>query len=140
MADYAFGLTGELLRDAAGATATTEIENVRDVTLTNTTVEADTTSRKSVNWKSSKVILLESVLTFDMLDDLNDDDGAITAVRTAWSTKASIALYPKDATAGEGLDADWNITSFTRNEPLEDVITYSVEAKPNNEDREPIWA
>ncbi len=136
---YAFGLNGELLQGTVGATATTEIENTRDVTLTLTSVDADTTSRASVLFKSSKVVLLEAVLTFEMLDDLADADAAITAIRTAYLAKAAIALYPKDDAAGEGIDGDWNITSFTRNEPLEDVITYSVEAKPNNELREPVW-
>lgn len=140
--DYTYGLNGVLYRDAVGTDpATTVVTNVRDVTLTNTSVRADTTSRASDLFKSEKVIILESVLTFEMLDDLNDEDGAITAFRTAFLAKAALSVFPTDGEAGtgEGINGDWNITGFTRNEPLEDVVTYSVEATPNNETREPAW-
>jgi len=138
---YAFGLTGELLYDAdPNKTPVTEIENVKDVTLTLTSVDADTTSRNSSTFKSSKVVLLEASLSFEMIDDLLDGDGAISAIQTAFMAKAAISMHAKDNTSGEGVLGDWNITSFTRNEPLEGVSTYSVEAKPNNESREPSWS
>ena len=139
---YQFGLTGSLLYTypADGNQALTEADNVRDVTLTLTTIDADTTSRASTLFKSSKVLLLEGVVTFEILDEI--DDPFLVALQTAFTEKAEIALWIKDssvASEGQGLDGDFNITSFTRNEPLEDVMTYSVEAKPNNELREPAW-
>jgi hypothetical protein len=38
-----------------------------------------------------------------------------------------------------GLYAHWMITGFTRNEPLEDVITVSVTAKPTYSTNPPLW-
>jgi len=139
---YSFGLTGELLFGTAanppapGGTVT----NVRDVTLTLSTVDADTTSRMSTLFESSKVLLLNAVLTFDMLVDEDDTDLAIAAIQTAWYTKAAMSFHAKNKNGGEGLLGNFNITSFTRNEPLRDVMTYSIEAKPNNELAEPTWA
>ena len=137
---YNFGLTGKLFRATASENpnpADTAIDNVRDVTLNLTSVEADTTSRASITYKSSKVILLDASLSFEMLDE--ESDAHLDAIQTAFFSKGAIGLFPTDHVLGQGLDANWNITSFTRNEPLEGVISYNVEAKPNNELKEPIW-
>lgn len=137
MGAYRFGKDAKCYRGTAGSTAATEMDNVRDLTLNLSTVEADTTSRASTYFKSSKVIFLDASLEFEMLDEAGDTH--LAAIKTAFMTKAAIALYPKDVTGGEGLDADFYITALNRNEPLEDVVTYSVTAKPTNENREPAW-
>lgn len=40
---------------------------------------------------------------------------------------------------GEGLDADFSITNFSRKEALEEAITVSVTAKPTYSTRAPAW-
>jgi len=141
MGAYRFGKDALLLYDAyasAGSQATTEMDNVRDLTLNLTSVEVDTTTRASTLFKSSKVVFLDASLDFEMLDEASDT--ALAAISAAYMAMEPLPLFPVDVSAGEGLDADWNITSFTRNEPLEGVVTYSVTAKINNESREPTWA
>lgn len=136
---YSYGLTGELLYGTAGDNADTVIAKVRDVLLNGTGIEADTTNRSSGGFASSKVILDEVVLTFDLQVDEADADGAILALKNAWINRTPIALWAKNKTGGEGINGDFGITNFSRNEQLRDVMVFNVEAKPNNEIREPVW-
>ena len=135
--DYRIGLDGQFLFGAAGNPATTEITNVQDVTLDLSAIEADTKTRASRTWATSKVVLLQGSVQFTMLD--KEGDIALSALKTAFFSKGKVALWPKDAESGEGLDADYGITGFSRNEQLTEVIAYNVTAKPNNEQREPQW-
>lgn len=54
-------------------------------------------------------------------------------------TGAIVMRIPGGLPGGEGLDADFSITNFTRNEPLEEAITASVTAKPTYSTRAPAW-
>ncbi len=45
----------------------------------------------------------------------------------------------KSAASGEGLDADFYVTNFSRNEANEEFIAYSVTAEPTDEERDPAW-
>ena len=45
----------------------------------------------------------------------------------------------KRAREGNGLDADFVVTSFSRQEPLEEALTVSVTCKPTLVTRAPIW-
>mgnify|MGYP000331978142 CR=1 FL=1 len=53
-----------------------------------------------------------------------------------WSSTRSIAASSR---GGPGIDADFVVTGFSRNEPLEGAITYSVTAKVNCDLRNPTW-
>lgn len=135
--DYRIGLEGVFYWGTAGSQAATEADSVRTCTLNLTTREADTTKRGKT-WATSKVILLEGSLEFEIIDQ--ESDTLIAAARAAYLGKSRLAFWATDAASGEGLDADFYITSFTRNEPLEDIITYSVTAKPTDELRDPTWS
>lgn len=149
--DYRMGLHGVFYYGNSGSTATTESDNVRNCTLTITprTVEA---IRRGKKWVATKPYINDATLSFQVFDIVGD--AFVLALKTAVMNKTKIALFPCDENsalggssssssgegyAGEGLDADYYITGFTRNEDNEDFITYDVEAKPTDESRDPVW-
>ncbi|OQB75860.1 MAG: hypothetical protein BWX88_05392 [Planctomycetes bacterium ADurb.Bin126] len=56
-------------------------------------------------------------------------DAGFTAIKNAFLVSGLIALKILDKAGGQGPDGDFAITSFSRNEALEEAITVSVTAK-----------
>lgn len=132
MAAYVLGKDAAIYWAAAGATAPgTEITNVRDVTLNLSAGEADYTTRGNSGWRATAPTLRECSVDFQMV--WNPTDTAFDAIKEAFlnSTLISLAVLdqPDTVTGAEGPLADFSITSFTRNEALEDVLTVDVTAK-----------
>jgi hypothetical protein len=146
--DYRIGLHGVFYYGDEGSTPNTEADNVRNCTLSMTARNLEAV-RRGKKWVANKVYIKEAVLTFNIFDI--EGDAFFSAVQTAYMNGTRIALYPCDAnkgssssssgepSGGEGLDADWYITNFSRNEDNEDWITYDVEARPTDELRDPSW-
>ena len=130
------GLDAILMRGAAGQTASTEVKNVKDLTLTMESGEADVTTRATSGWKASIATLKEASLEFGILYDTEDAD--FTAFRDAYFSNTALALFVTDGN-GRGLDADWSITGFSVEQPLEEAVTVSVTAKPTASTRAPAW-
>ena len=107
------GLDVKLLRGTAGATAVSEVINVKDL------------------------VLKEASLEFGILYDTEDAD--FTAFQTAYFSNTPMALFVTDGN-GQGLDADWSIIGFSVEQPLEEAISVYVMAKPNASTRVPSWA
>jgi len=135
--DVIIGLDGVMLYGTAGSTADTEVTNAEDVTLSLSSVEVDITRRGST-WEVSKPVLLTAELTFTL--QKRESDTVRTALQNAYLNKTKVAMYPKDLTSGEGLDADFYITGFTDNQPLKDKQTVEVTAKVTDESRAPAWS
>lgn len=129
------GLDGKLYRGEAGATAADEVTNVKDVTLNLESGEADVTTRATQGWRASVATLKDASLEFEMLVDDEDDD--YNAFAAAYFGNEAIAL--KVDVGSGGLDADWSITNFSVNQPLEEAQTVSVTAKVTASDRAPAW-
>ena len=127
MATFILGKDAKLYHGPAGATATTEMTNVRDVTLTLEAGEADVTTRANSGWRATAPTLRECTCEFEMVWD--PDDAGFTAIKNAFLASGLIALKILDKTGGQGPDGDFAITSFSRNEALEEAITVSVTAK-----------
>jgi hypothetical protein len=53
--------------------------------------------------------------------------------------KTKIAIWAKDASSGEGFDADVYVSSWPRLEPNPDFIVYNIEFVPSDEQRDPTW-
>ena len=132
------GMEAKLYYGPAGSTATTELTNVKDVTLNLETGEADVTTRGNQGWRATVATLKNGSVEFEMIWETGD--AGFTAIRQAYFNNTAIALAILDGESGEGLDADFSITNFTRNEPLEEAITVSVTAKPTYSTRAPAWA
>ena len=131
------GLQAKLYHGAAGSTATTLLGNVKDLTLNLETGEADVTTRAAAGWRATIATLKEGSIEFEMIWDT--EDAGFTAIKDAFFNNTAIALAVLDGEAGSGLDADFSITNFSRNEPLEEAITVSVTAKPTYSTRAPAW-
>jgi hypothetical protein len=130
------GLDAKLLRGAAGSTGATEVKNVKDLTLSLESGDADVTTRATEGWRASVATLKEASLEFGMLYDTEDAD--FQAFSDAYFNNTAIALFITDG-AGNGLDADFSITGFSVEQPLEEALSVSVTAKPTASDRAPSW-
>ena len=131
------GMEAKLYYGAAGATAATELTNVKDVTLNLESGEADVTTRANAGWRATVGTLKTGSVEFEMIWD--SDDAGFTAIKDAYFNNTPIALAILDEAGGEGLDADFSITNFSRKEALEEAITVSVTAKPTYSTRAPAW-
>jgi hypothetical protein len=137
--DIRIGLNGEFYYGTTGSTPSTEAENVDNVVLTISKRTAERIKRKK-RYVTKKVTVTEATLTFDIVDE--EGDAFLAAITTAAMADTSVALYALNvaaASGGEGLNADWYITEFTRNESNPEIITYNVSAVLTDEDRDPVW-
>lgn len=115
----------------------TELANVRDVTLTLETGEADVTTRANLGWRATVATLREASVEFEMVWDTAD--AGFTAIKNAYLNNEMIGLQVLDGQGGQGLQADFMITSFSRSEALEEAITVSVAAKVTYSETPPSW-
>ena len=117
------------------------IPNVKDLTLSLETGEADVTTRGNAGWRATVATLKDASIEFEMVWDSTDDD--FTALKNAFLGNTAIEMAVLDglvATSGsQGLRATCMVTSFTRNEPLEEAITVSVTIKPTYSENAPSW-
>ena len=133
MATFILGMNAKIYQGAAGAAlgALTEMGNVRDVTLNLEAGEADITTRANSGWRATAPTLRECTAEFEMV--WKPADAGFNAVKTAFLTSATLELAILDqdkATAGaQGPKGSFSITSFSRNEAMEEAITVSVTAK-----------
>jgi len=127
MAEFVLGMNAKLYYGAAGGSASTEMGNVRDVTLTLEAGEADVTTRANLGWRATAPTLRECTAEFEMVWD--PTDAGFSAIKNAFLTAGLVALKILDQAGGQGPDGDFAITSFSRNEALEEAITVSVTAK-----------
>jgi hypothetical protein len=134
--DYRMGLNGLFYYGTAGSQAATEADNVDGVSLNLAARKAEAV-RRGKDWVANKPTVLEATLEFKVFDI--EADTFLSALKTAFMTKARIALYPTDGTSGEGLDADYYVSALVRSEGNEEFITYAVTAVPTDELRDPTW-
>ena len=133
---YKLGLDAKLFHGVAGTKATSELKNVKDVTLTLETGEADITTRAAEGWRTYAATLKEGSVEFEMVWDT--EDTGFKAIKEAYFNNTPIALFVSDG-AESGLDADFVVTTFSRSEPLEEALTVSVTCKPTLVNRAPAW-
>ena len=120
-----------------GAGSWTELANVKDVTLSLETGEADITTRANAGWRATVGTLKEASVEFEMVWDTAD--AGFTAIKDAFFNNDLIGLQILDEADDQGLQADFSITNFSRNEALEEAITVSVTAKVTYSDTAPSW-
>jgi len=91
--DYRIGLDGKFFHGPAGATATTEADNVRNVNL-NLSKRTAEALRRGKQWVAKKPIATEATLEFEIFDI--EGDAFLAAIRDAFMNDTRIALYPTD--------------------------------------------
>ena len=120
-----------------GSGAWTALGNVKDVTLNLETGEADVTTRANSGWRAMVATLKNASVEFEMVWDTGDN--GFKAIKDAFFANAPIGLQVLDAAAGQGLQADFSITNFSRKEGLEEALTVSVTAKVTYSATAPSW-
>jgi len=140
MAVAKLGLDAQLNFKAGGVAAGgtwAEMVNCKDVTFNMEKGEADVTTRGNNGWRAMKAILKEGSVEWEMVND--DTDTGLAAVKNSFLNNAVLGLQILDEDSGEGLQADFEVFGFTRNEPLEEAQTYSVTAKITYSANPPEW-
>jgi len=131
---YVLGMNAGLYQGAAEETdpaLMTEVDNVRDVTLTMEAGEADITTRGNSGWRATAPTLRECSVEFQMV--WRPGDAVFEAIKTAFLAAGTVALAILDqkrtVTGAQGPLGDFSITNFSRNESLEEAIVADVTAK-----------
>lgn len=124
-------------RGSGGAWA--ELTNTKDVTLNLEKSEADVTTRGNNGWKASLAGLKDGSVEFEMVWD--PDDAGFDAIHDAYMNNNKIGLSIMDGAiaTGTGLQGDFAILNFSRNEPLEEAMSVAVTAKLTYSTAAPIW-
>jgi len=131
---FVLGMNAGLYQGTAGATNPanmTEVDNVRDVTLSLEAGEADVTTRGNNGWRATAPTLRECTVEFQMV--WRPGDPVFEAIKTAFLNSGSVALAVLDqkrtVSGAQGPLGDFSITNFSRNEALEEAIVADVTAK-----------
>ena len=126
---FRLGMKGKLFQGAGGTTGVpaTELKNVKDVTVTLDAAEADVTTRANSGFRAVVSGLKECSIEWEM--QYMPSDPGFKAIRQAWYSGDPIHLAALTSENGEGPVGDFSITGFSRSEPLEEAIKYSVTAK-----------
>lgn len=118
-----------------------ELGNCRDVTLSLETGEADVTVRANDGWRAMAATLKEASVEFEMVWDTAD--AGFTAIKNAFfgatSDDRMIGFQVLDEAAGQGLQGDFNIMTFSRAEALEEALIIAVTAKITYSATAPTW-
>jgi hypothetical protein len=135
------GLDARLYRNSGSYSTPTwvEVKQARDVTLTLERGTAEVSKRGS-KWKTYLPALKDATIEFELAYD--PADANFTALRTAYLDGTVIDMAILDGVVtqgGSGFRSEFIVTSFTRNEPLEDLMTVSVTIRPTATMNEPMW-
>lgn len=123
--------------NASGAAGTyAELANVRNVTLSLESAEADVTVRANNGWRATTPTLKDASIEWEMIYDTAD--AGFTAIRSAYFSSTDLWIKALDGSGtapithdeGNGLVAKCRITQFSINQSLEEAVTVSVSAKP----------
>ena len=133
MATFILGKDAKIYQGAAGGElgTLTGMDNVRDVTLNLEAGEADVTTRANSGWRATAPTLRECTCEFEMV--WKPGDTGFDAVKASFlgGTTLELAILDqaRETVGAQGPKGSFSITSFSRNEALEEAITVSVTAK-----------
>lgn len=113
-----------------------EVTNVKDLTLSLETGEADVTTRAAKGWREYVGTLKEASLEFGML--YNTDDPDYQAFANAFLNNTPLKLSVTDGN-GNGLSASWTITGFSWDQNLEEAQQINVTARITPGESAPSW-
>ena len=106
------GLDAKLFRGTAGTQGTIEVTNVKDVSLSLESGEADVTTRKAKGWKLSVATLKEASLEITILYDTEDED--FLAFKEAYFSNTPLSLFITDGdTTAHGYCYVLHLTFFS---------------------------
>jgi len=133
MPTFILGKDAKIYQGTAGGelSTLTEMDNVKDVTLTLEAGEADVTTRANSGWRATAPTLRECTCEFEMV--WKPGDTGFDAIKGAFlgGTTLELAILDqaRDVAGAQGPKGSFSITGFSRSEALEEAITVSVTAK-----------
>jgi len=111
------------------------VNNVRNVSLSLETAEADVTTRANEGWRATTPTLKDASIEFEMIYDTDDTDG-FGKVQAAFLGDSDLWVKVLDGgtleSDGSGLVAKCRVTNFSINQSLEEAVTASVSLKPTS--------
>lgn len=141
------GLEGVVYRNSGTyvSPVLVKVGNVRDLTMTLETNTADVTTRDALGWRQIVAVLRDATIDFNML--WKTDDENFQAIKDAFlaNTVAEktieffILSADVDEADSEGLRASFMVTTFNKNEPLEEAQNVDITLKPTISDHAPEW-
>ncbi len=131
---YKMGFEGQIFAQAAsGSTATTQLTNVADVSITTDFDFGSTTTRgdgTAVPITYQKPTAVTWSCDFTMLE--KTDDTSLALLKAAAALGTAVAFRMKDYSAGSGFDGDVNVT-HSQGKPLNGEQTHDFTVTPNND-------
>jgi len=125
----------------AGTAGWNELDIVADVSMNASGDEVEVTTRKGNGWKQYLAGLKDATIEFEAVWDAGE--AGYEAIRDAWLNRSNLGIRMLDgdfAVAGsEGLEGDFVVTGFQRNEPIGDKIAVSITLKPALSDTAMQW-
>lgn len=136
--DVKVGFEGVINYAVGGQTGSfLPLANVKDLTLSQERSEIDVSSRSGGGHKQAIPGMMDSGVEFDILW-VPTDPGCL-ALREAFWAREMIGLQILDEDDGYGLQGDFAVFKFPRNEQLEEGMTISIGAKPTLSATPPSW-
>lgn len=124
------GYQGVLYYGTAGSTATNQLTNIKDLSITRDVTRGNTTVRGTGSVppiETESVTIRKIQVEFNMINDTAD--AYLTALRAAAAAGTAVALRGKDYSSGVGVDADFTL-SEKDGMPLEGEATFDFTAVP----------
>lgn len=142
MAVYKLGSNCKIYHGAAGDTAETEMLNVVEVNVNLDSDQIDASTRDGGGWKATMQGLKDATIDITVMRKATVQTG-YDALMTSYLTGAAIALLvldgPSNVADSQGLDADFQVLSHSRPEPLADGVKCTFTCKPTPSTRNPAW-
>jgi hypothetical protein len=138
------GMSGKLYRNKGtyGSPVWDEIDSAREVAVTLSKGEADASTRGTGGWKATKSTLKDLQIEYTLVYNPDSPDD-FDAVRDAFLAGTQIEFLildgAKEVSGSQGPRAICEIFNFSRSEPLEEVMTVKVTAKPTPSANAPSW-
>ncbi len=130
-----YGTTALTSTDSETAlTSATEVSNIEDLTINMQKDVVEFNTRANGGWKTRVGTLKDATVSFTMV--WKPSDAAFTKFRTAYLTDAEVPFWALDGdkvTEGsQGIAGNFNVSNFTRTEPVGDVVKAEVELVPSS--------
>ena len=126
-------IDAKLYRNAGSYSAPswTEIDFVKDLNVNTEQTEVDVTTRGGAGHRLTKAGIRDTTIEFEI--DFDTADASFTSLRDAYLNRTDIellALNGSSATSGnQGVRGNFQVTNFSRNEPLDGHLTVNVTCK-----------
>lgn len=114
----------------APAASSSELANIKDVTVTLNRTAVDATTRAAGAFKTYMPGQIDSEISFKMLADGDSKSNSLcTTIRNAWLNGTALAMK---ISLGDGyyFMADFIVTDMSNGQALEDVVAYDIKVKP----------